>query len=88
MKSFEKHRNFSGQSQKKMSARFITILVVTILLIIFVIQNKAPFQVKFLFWSWIMSRSVLILLVFAFGVIFGWISLAWSERKKRKRVAE
>ena len=69
-----------------MSARFIVILGVTILLVIFVIQNKAPLQVKFLFWSWIMSRSVLILLVFALGLIFGWISLAWSERKKRKRV--
>ena len=68
-----------------MSARFIIILVVIVLLVIVVIQNSAPVRMKFLFASWIMSRSLLILLVFLCGIIFGWISLTWSERKKRKR---
>jgi uncharacterized integral membrane protein len=71
-----------------MSVRYIVIMVLITLLIIFVLQNTAPVKMKFLFGSWTISRSILILMVFASGVIFGWLSLAWSERKKRKRKGE
>jgi uncharacterized integral membrane protein len=71
-----------------MSARYIAIMVLIALLLIFVLQNPAPVKIKFLIGSWTISRALLILMVFAFGVIFGWLSLAWSERKKRKRTVE
>ncbi|KPL03706.1 MAG: hypothetical protein AMJ73_05550 [candidate division Zixibacteria bacterium SM1_73] len=65
-----------------MGARLILIIVIVGLFIVFMLQNDDPLKVKFIFWSVVMSKSLLILLVFVTGLIFGWITLARGQRRR------
>ena len=64
-----------------MNARFFVIVLLAGLFIVFMFQNDELLKVRFAFWSVIMSKSLLILLVFVAGLIFGWISFAWGQRR-------
>jgi uncharacterized integral membrane protein len=65
-----------------MNARLFLIIFLAGLFVVFMLQNDAPLKVKFMFWSVVMSKSLLILLVFITGLIFGWIFLAMAQRNR------
>lgn len=46
-------------------------LIGTVLL--FVIQNVSVVEIRFLFWSFAMSRVLLIFFVLAVGILVGWL---------------
>ena len=48
-------------------------LIVLGLLILFTLQNLATVQIVFLFWSFSISRALMLLIVFCVGVIVGWV---------------
>tara|TARA_R110001606_G_C15404643_1_gene654164 strand:- start:42635 stop:42838 length:204 start_codon:yes stop_codon:yes gene_type:complete len=48
-------------------------VVIACFILIFVFQNTAIVEVKFLLWSLTMSRSLLILLFVGVGIIIGWL---------------
>jgi lipopolysaccharide assembly protein A len=51
--------------------------------VLFVAQNVALIEVRFLFWSLSMTLAVLILLLFASGLIVGWLLHSyWSYGRK------
>jgi uncharacterized integral membrane protein len=53
------------------------------LAVLFVIQNVTVVQVRFLFWSLSMTLSLFIFLLFATGLIVGWLLHGyWSYRRK------
>ena len=65
-----------------MNAKLILVILLASLFIVFMLQNEDPLRVRFLPWSAVVSKSLLILLVFVAGLIFGWISFAWGRRKR------
>ena len=61
----------------------IVTLVVIGLVVIFIVQNAAVVEINFLFWSFQISRSLLIFIVICLGIISGWMLSELLKRKKR-----
>jgi putative membrane protein len=49
------------------------------LTVLFIVQNVAVVEVRFLFWSLSMSLSLFVFLLFAIGVIAGWLLHGYSR---------
>lgn len=56
-------------------------LVLASLAIVFVIQNVAVVEVHFLFWSFSMSLALFVFLLFAIGVIVGWLLHSYAKHR-------
>ncbi|RPI50448.1 MAG: LapA family protein [Deltaproteobacteria bacterium] len=56
-----------------MNYKLIFTLVLVGLMVIFIVQNVAVMEIRFLFWKASMSRSLMIFLVLAVGIITGWV---------------
>ena len=59
---------------KGMTPKRIAFLVIGLLLATFFIQNAEAVPVRFLFWSMTVSRSIVLLITFALGLIVGLVS--------------
>ncbi len=57
-----------------MTPKRIAFLVLGVLLATFFIQNAEAVPVRFLFWSMTVSRSIVLLITFALGLIVGLVS--------------
>ena len=69
-----------------MDARLIGVLVLAGLVVLFIIQNVAVVEIRLLFWSLQMSRSLLMFLLLAVGMIIGWFLHAYlGKSRKAKR---
>lgn len=67
-----------------MNAKFILILFLVGLVVIFIIQNVAVVEIQFLLWSFQMSRSLLIFLLLVIGVLIGWFLHAFLKHRRSK----
>lgn len=65
-----------------MNIRLIITLVLVGFAIIFIVQNAAAVEMKFLFWSLEISKSLLIFIVLCMGVIAGWLLSGFLKYKK------
>lgn len=65
--------------------KFITIGLLATLLLVFIVQNAALVEFKFLFWSITMRRAVMILSVFAIGFIFAWVIRGFLAHREINR---
>jgi len=73
-------------SRNPMNAKLILSAVVTGLVFLFVIQNVGAVEIRFLFWSFSASRSLLFLLIFFVGAVLGWSwhrisAFAWKKKR-------
>ena len=59
---------------KCMTPKRIAFLVLGVLLAIFFIQNAEAVPVRFFLWSMTVSRSIVLLITFALGLIVGLVS--------------
>lgn len=66
-----------------MSGKGIAILILSLLLVLFILQNTGMVSIKFLFWSLLMSRSVLVFWFFFIGFILGYILFAARKKKEK-----
>lgn len=66
-----------------MNYKLIATLVVLGLVVLFIVQNVAVVEIKFLFWSFSMSRSLLLFIVLALGILAGWLMKSFSGHKKQ-----
>lgn len=59
------------------------ILLVVLLgtVLVFAVQNVADVEVQFLLWSMAIPRAILILVVFALGVLLGWVLHSLHRRR-------
>ena len=57
----------------KRNIKIITISILAILLIIVLIQNSSMVKFHFLFWTFTVSRYLLLFLLFTIGFIIGWL---------------
>jgi uncharacterized integral membrane protein len=56
-----------------MSFRLILTLVLTVLVTVFVLQNTAVVEIRFLFWTVAMSRALLIVVMLVIGMALNWL---------------
>ena len=56
-----------------MKGKLILILVAIVFIVLFVLQNTTVVEIHFLLWSLSMSRSLLIVVFVAVGVVIGWL---------------
>jgi putative membrane protein len=63
-----------------MKLKGIIAIIFVVLVLVIVIQNTQVVTLQLFFWSVHMSRIVLILVTFAFGVVFGYV-IARINRK-------
>jgi uncharacterized integral membrane protein len=66
----------------KMHFKLAIGLVLAGLAVIFVIQNVAVVEVRFLFWSFSMSLALFVFLLFAIGVIVGWLLHSYAKHRR------
>ncbi len=66
----------------------IILIVLSLVVVAFLLQNSQVVEIQFLAWKWSMSRVILILFSMAIGLIAGLI-LGWELfRKKEKKEGE
>jgi uncharacterized integral membrane protein len=56
-----------------MNAKFISILILVGISILFILQNVADVEIRFLFWSVEMPRAIFMFLLLLVGTAIGWI---------------
>ena len=66
-----------------MNSKLILSLSLVGLVVIFIIQNVVVVDVRFLFWTLSMSRSLLVFLLIAIGVIVGWLLHSHATHRKK-----
>lgn len=67
-----------------MNHKLLPILILAGLAVLFVIQNVTVVEIRFLFWSVQMSRSLLMLLLLAIGIAIGWFLHGYHTHRKGK----
>ncbi len=59
--------------KNKKLIKIIIISVLALIMVIVVIQNVTPIKIHFLFWTFTMSRYLVLFLLFTIGFITGWL---------------
>ena len=67
-----------------MNVKLILIIILSGLSVLFIIQNVASTELQFLFWSMQMSRSLLIFVLLAIGIIIGWFLHSYFRHRMDK----
>jgi uncharacterized integral membrane protein len=62
--------------------KLILVALVTALVVTFVMQNLAAVEIRFLFWTFALSRALLVLIVLATGILLGWLLSALVRRHR------
>jgi lipopolysaccharide assembly protein A len=65
-----------------MRAKLITIIILTGLAALFIFQNAAMVELKFLFWTLPASMPLAMFLIFLSGIITGWLLRGTFSRRK------
>jgi uncharacterized integral membrane protein len=66
------------------NAKLLLVLVLFGGVVLFIIQNVAVVEIQFLFWSMQMSRSLLMFLLLAIGILIGWFLHAFLKHKRAR----
>ena len=67
-----------------MNARFIAILVLIVLVVIFIFQNIEMVKVSFLIWEMSLPRALMIFITLVIGVVVGYLSNRGKPLSKKK----
>jgi uncharacterized integral membrane protein len=68
-----------------MNYKLIMSLVLIGMVVVFIIQNVAVVEIKFLLWTLSMSRSLLMFFLLAAGAVIGWLLNSYSRHLKSAR---
>jgi uncharacterized integral membrane protein len=66
-------------------AKLITIVAVSVLALVIVLQNTEVTRTRILFWSMQMSQALLLILTLVLGFVIGVLIAGYSLRKKRSK---
>jgi lipopolysaccharide assembly protein A len=73
----------------RMHVKIGILVFMTALAVVFVMQNLEAVEIRFLFWSFALSRALLVLIVLATGALAGWLASAlWRRRPERPESTE
>jgi uncharacterized integral membrane protein len=67
-----------------MNYKLIFMLILACLAVIFIIQNVEVVEIRFLIWFIQMSRSLLMFILVALGIIIGWFLNSFFRHRKAK----
>ncbi len=67
-----------------MNFKLLTILILVGFTVLFIIQNVTVVDVQFLFWSIQVSRSLLMFILLAIGIVIGWFLHSYSKYRRGK----
>jgi len=67
-----------------MNAKLVLVLLLLGAAVLFIIQNVAVVEIQFLVWSIQMSRSLLMFLLLAVGMLIGWFLHAWLRHRRAR----
>ena len=59
-------------------------VVVAALVVVFIVQNVAVVDIKFLFWKLSMSRSLMMFFLIIIGIVIGWFWKGASVCRKKE----
>ena len=65
-----------------MNVKLISGMILAGLAVVFIIQNAAVMELRFLFWTLSMSGALLMFLVVSAGIILGWLLNAGFKRRR------
>ena len=68
-----------------MNYKLILILILACFAVIFIIQNVDVVEIRILFWSIQMSRSLLMFFLVAIGLIIGWFLHSFFKHRQGKK---
>jgi len=68
-----------------MGIKVIAAWTITVLLLLFMAQNFETVRISLLLWTLELPRAVMILLVFAAGIVLGWLVGTIRAMEKRER---
>lgn len=71
-----------------MLKRYIILLIITVLVVIFAIQNVEPVQIKLWFFDLDASLSLIIILTFALGALIALLLALYETDKRKRRISE
>jgi uncharacterized integral membrane protein len=66
------------------NAKLTISLVLMMILVIFIIQNTAVMEVRFLFWTVAMSRALMLFLLVGVGIVCGWFLHGYLTHRKSR----
>jgi uncharacterized integral membrane protein len=66
------------------NAKLLVVLVLLGAAVLFIVQNVAMVEIQFLFWSMQMSRSLLMFLLLAIGILIGWFLHAFVKHRRAR----
>jgi uncharacterized integral membrane protein len=66
----------------KMNYKLILSIAIAGMAVLFIIQNVAVVDMKFLFWTLSMSRALLMSFILSIGIIMGWLLHGYFKRLK------
>ncbi len=72
------------QEETSVNYKLVLFLLLSGLTVLFVFQNVAVVEIQFLFWSARVSRSLLIFLLLAMGILIGWLLHGYHRYRKGK----
>jgi len=67
-----------------MNFKLILALILAGFAVLFIVQNVIVIEIRFLFWTLSMSRSLLTFFLLAIGVIIGWLLHSYSLHQKKR----
>lgn len=76
---------FDRAMEVEMNFKIISTGILAGLALLFIIQNFAVIDIRFLFWTLSISRSLLMFSLFLIGLILGWSLHSYSIYSRKKR---
>ena len=67
-----------------MNLKFVLLIILAGIVVIFITQNVAVVEVRFLFWNISMSRALLIFFLLIIGATLGWFLHSYVAYRKSK----
>ncbi len=72
--------------ENSLKFKLIIGLVIAALVVVFIVQNVAVVDIKFLFWKLSMSRSLMMFFLVIIGMIAGWFLKGAAVRRKNEHL--
>jgi putative membrane protein len=57
-------------------------LALSLLVVVFIVQNATVVEIQLLFWKVSMSRALMIFFVLAIGIVIGWITAGHFSKRQ------
>jgi len=70
-----------------MSLKLVTGVVLMACVVLFAVQNATVVELRFLFWTFSLSRALLLIFALAAGFLGGWTLRAWIGWRRQNRAA-